>query len=213
VPDLILEVARFRRWADEHYPVGNRFGEWECDYPDWGSLYMAVLGLVSSRRFQDWSEVEMGAVLYAVARDNEMQHLASEIRSHPGLLFGLAKIAAECGEPDAKWQLAEELGQLGQCDQETEALLVTLASDADEYVRRRSLQALARLHSQRVEELAMKEWHRPDENQQWARMNVLRCLHRVRSSLLEPLIVDAERDERPYLADFAKSVRQGDVKD
>jgi HEAT repeat protein len=212
VPDLILEVARFRRWADD-FPIENRSPEWECDYPDWRSLYEAVLGLVSSRPFQHWSEVELEAVLYAVARDNEIQHLAREIRSYPELLFALAKIAAECGEPDAKWQLAEELGQLGQCGQETEMLLVTLASDADEYVRRRSLHALARLRSQRVEELAMKEWHRPDENQQWARINVLSCLHRVRSSLLEPLIVDAERDERPHLADFAKRVRQGDVKD
>ena len=112
-----------------------------------------------------------------------------------------------------KWQLAEELGQLGRADRETEDILVILASDADEYVRRRSLQALARLRFPKFEELASKEWDRADENQQWARMNVLWCLHRVGSPLLERFLADAEQDERPYLSDFAQEVRQGRIRD
>jgi hypothetical protein len=210
VSELKVEIDRFRLWADAQ---PGRFGEWECDYPDWGPLYEAVLLFVTTQPFQKWSTVELNAVLYAVARDNECQHLAWEIRHNPELLLSLAKAAADCGEPDAKWQLAEELGQLGQGGREVELVLLTLASDADEYVRRRSLQALARLRSPAVEQLALAEWHRPDEHQQWVRMNVLWCLHRVGSSLLEPLLLEAERDDRPYLCAYAKRVRQGKVDD
>jgi hypothetical protein len=137
VSDLMLEVARFRLWADA-YPVDRRSGEWECDYPDWGSLYEAVLGFVSARLFQDWSSEELRAVLYAVARDNEMQHLAREIRCHPELLLRLASSAAEFGERDAKWQLAEELGHLGQRDRELERLLVHLARSGTDRTRTNS---------------------------------------------------------------------------
>lgn len=212
MPELTLEIDRFRLWADAQ-PVNRRSGEWECNYPDWNPLYEVVLLFVTTHPFHEWSSEELAAVLYAVARDNECQVLAREIRYDPEMLLSLAKAAADCGEPDAKWQLAEDPGQLGHGGREVEQVLVTLACDADEYVRRRSLRALARLRSPAVEKLAWAEWHRADENQQWARMMVLWCLHRIGSSLLEPLLGEAERDDRPDLCSYAKRVRQGEVDD
>jgi len=208
---MLAEVARFRLWADD-YPVDRRTAEWECDYPAWGLLYDATVQFVSARPMAAWSAEELEAVLYTIARDNEMQYLSREIRERrPDTLLSLALAAVERGEPDAKWQLAEELGHLGKARREAERLLLILARDADEYVRRRSLGSLARLDSAAVEELALAEWHREGDNQQWSRMNALWSLQRVGSPRLEALLAEAEQDERSYLSGYAGRVRRGQV--
>jgi 3-methyladenine DNA glycosylase AlkC len=209
--ELLTEVDRFKKWADA-YPPGPRSGEWECDYPDWEPLYAAVLELLDCRPVAAWSAEETQAVLYALARDNEIQYLAREIRRrHPATLIRLAQEATRTGEPDAKWQLAEELGRLQSDGSQAEQILLQLVRDEDEYVRRRALQALARLGSSAVEELALRAWQRPHEHQQWMRMAVLWSLHRIGSPLLAGLLEDAEKDSRAYLRDFAGRVRQGQV--
>jgi hypothetical protein len=187
-----------------------RTGEWECDYDSWPSLYDAVLGFVASRPLDSWSADELEAVLYAIARDNEMQHIAGEIRRrHPELILPLADVAIRTGERDDRWQLAEELGQLGRSGGEEERLLLMLARDEHEYVRRRALGALTRLGSPLVEELALEAWHRPDKDQEWARMMALECLHSVGSPHLKPLLAEAERNARQYLRGFAEGLRRG----
>jgi HEAT repeat protein len=98
---------------------------------------------------------------------------------------------------------------LGDEGDEANRLLLILARDEHEYVRRRALGALARLGSSAVEPLAREAWHRPDEHQEWARMMALDCLHRIGSPHLEPFLAEAERDERQHLRDFAKRIRQG----
>lgn len=212
MPDLLTEVARFRGWAADNYPPDQRNGEWECDYEQWGPLHEAVLAFVTARPLSSWSDEELRAVLYAVARDNEIQHLAREIRRrHPDLLVGLARAAVAVGERDDRWQLAEELGHLDRPGGEVEGVLLQLARDEDEYVRRRALGALLRLGSSAVEQLALEAWHRPDPDQEWARMMALACLFKVGSPHLEPLLAEAERDGRPYLSGYAERVRRGQV--
>lgn len=203
--DLLTEVREFRAWADT-YPHAVRTGEWECDYKAWGGLYEAVLQFVAARPFGSWSPEELRAVLYAIARDNEMQHLAREIRKrHSELLLPLARAALGIGERDDRWQLAVELGSVGLG---AEQVLLEMARDEHEYVRRRALESLARVGSPAFEELALAAWHRPDEDQEHARMMVLHCLGEIGSPMLEPLLADAERDGRQYLRGFAEGIRQ-----
>jgi HEAT repeat protein len=209
--ELLTEVNRFKKWADA-YPPGPRSGEWECNYPDWEPLHAAVLEFLNCRPVVAWSAQEREAVLYTLARDNEIQYLAREIRKRgPATLLRLAQEATRTGEGDAKWQLAEQLGQLQTDGSAAEPILLQLAGDENEYVRRRALMALARLGSSAVEELGLREWQRPHEDQQWMRMAVLWSLHRVGSPLLPGLLEEAERDSRTYLRDFAERVRQGQV--
>jgi hypothetical protein len=209
VADLIAEVGRFRTWASS-YPPSSRSGEWECDYGHWNDLYDAVLGHVAARPPVAWSDEELQAVLYALARDNESEHLAEQIGlRHPATLVVLAEAALILGEPDARWQLAEQLGHLGHEGNEAERLLLSFASDETEYVRRRALGALVRVGSPAVERLALDAWNRQDEYSEWARMMALDCLHRIGSPHLERLRAEAEQDERQHLRDFAKRIRQG----
>ena len=209
--DLMNEVGRFQKWADA-YPPERRSGEWECDYEEWPSFYDAVSGFMANRPFESWSTEEVRAVLFALARDNEIQHIAGEIRRrHPDMLLPLTRAAIEVGEPDDRWQLAEELGQLGRAGGAEEEILLVLAHDEAEYVRRRALGSLARLASPAVESLALEAWHRPDPQQEWARMMALWCLHRVGSPQLQQLLADAEQDPRQHLRGYAERVRRGEV--
>lgn len=205
---LTVEVGRFRTWADG-YPAARRSGEWECDYEAWPALYDAVLGFVARQPFEAWSEADLRDVLYAIARDNETQHLAREIRErHPELLPPLVRAAMAQGERDDRWQLAVELGHAGGAD--AEALLLELAADPHEYVRRMALQSLTHLRSPAAERLALEAWHRPGPDQEWARMMALWSLNELESPRLASLLEDAERDERQYLRGYAERMRRGD---
>jgi HEAT repeat protein len=208
--DLITEVNRFRVWAETASPAPERSGDWECGYEDWQTLYDTVLKFVASRPLASWSDVELQAVLYAIARDNESQCLASDIRQeHPELVPPLARAALQIGEKDDRWQLAVELGKLG-ASAEVEQLLLELASDNCEYVRRQALRSLLMVGSPAVESLALAAWRRPDEHQEWARMMALFCLNTIASPHLESLLAEAERDTRQYLRGYAERIRRGD---
>jgi len=212
-PKLKEEVARFREWT-QTYPTEEHFGEWECDYPDWEPLYRAVLDFVGSIPPAYWTPEEWDGVLYAIARDNEDGYLAESIgEQHPQIIAPLAAAALEQGEAQARWQFAVELGKSGQLSAPVESLLLRMAGDADEYVRRRALMELARLQSPLTEELALAAWQQPHENQQWARMAALWSLNRIHSPLLERLMIEAEADDRSYLSAYALQLRRGEMEE
>lgn len=208
--DLMVAVDRFREWAATN-PITGGYGEWECDYPEWPALHDAVLHFVANHPFDAWEPAERAQVLYAIARDNEIQYLAREIRKrHPGLLQPLARAALEVGECDDRWQLAVELGWLGE---ESEALLLTMVRDENEYVRRMALQSLLRIGSAAVEERALAMWHKLDAAQEWSRMMALYCLHSIDSPQLQELLAAAEADEREHLRAYAGRIRRGESLD
>ncbi|MCW3051984.1 MAG: hypothetical protein JWN14_1154 [Chthonomonadales bacterium] len=207
---LLSEVALFQQWAEATFPKGG-FGEGEWEYPAWDRFWPAVLEFVAACPFSSWSQEELKAVLYALARDHEDEIIADELREKfPDVLLPLTRAAIEFGEKDARWQLAHQLGQLDATGGEPEQMLLALAHDEEEYVRRRALQALARRGSAAVEPLALEMWEREDPHQEWSRMMALSCLQRVGSQKLEPLLTEAERDVRPYLRARAEKIRRGE---
>ena len=210
--NLFNQVQDFKQWASNYFPE-NRFGEWELDYPDWECLYKVVLDFLATHQsINEWSTEDIDLVLYALARDNECQHIASQLcECYPDTLIQLAMLSIKLGEPDAKWQLAQELGQVQLETEKIEIILVELAHDSDEYVRRQALMALARIKSGFTEDLVLKSWHQPHENQAWSRMAVLYCLNEINSSHFESLRLEAELDSRPHLSEYAKKARQETV--
>ena len=103
------EVNKFKNWAN-HFPQQERLGEWECNYEDWDSLYRAVLEFLSSSKEGEWTDSEISNLLYAIARDNEMEYLAKELARDTDKLLKLTFHAIQSSESDAKWQLAVQLG-------------------------------------------------------------------------------------------------------
>jgi HEAT repeat protein len=213
--NLRREIAKFRSWAVAEFgkePTDG--GEWECNYDGWPPLHAAVLDFVESAgSVTSWSKEDLAAVLYAIARDNEIEHLTRELRtsSRPAIIYELTAAAIEEAERDTKWQLAEAIGRMTDKDPRAEPLLEKLAHDEDEYVRRRSLSALARIGSSLTERLALETWDRPDLDQEHARMMVLWCLLRIQSPHLESKLQEAEADPRQYLQAYAAKVRRREV--
>ncbi|UOF14247.1 HEAT repeat domain-containing protein [Lysobacter capsici] len=205
--DLKSETGRFRHWADG---LAMHDGQWECVYEAWPAWYEAVLGWVGERAGRAAPEADIGQVLYAIARDRDTQYLVREIRKrHPDALVWLTRAALVQGEAEARWQLAVELGRLPRGD-EAEGLLLALADDDDEYVRRRAIRSLASLGVQAAEALVCGEWQRADENQEWARMSALECLRELKSPRLAALLADALQGSLPHLRQYAQRLREQD---
>ena len=202
-PDSLQEqVDRFKEWAST-YPVHQRSGEWECDYEHWDSLWVAAIAVLESLAPDAWTQKCRANLLYAIARDNEMEHLADELSGKTDALLELTRSAIGSSEPDAKWQLAVQLGTLSTNKMEAETLLLRLVDDEDEYVSRRSLLALGKLKSVHAERLAEKAWLTGHEYQRIAALWVLKD---VASSKLAEYVRLAEEDGRKYVIQNAQDV-------
>lgn len=196
---LINEVERFRRWTDA-YPEAERLGEWELLYKRWPQVYGAHWQLLATAPCRQWSPGLADAVLYAIARDNETSTMIYDLARDPENLLCLAPRAVEVGERNAKWQFAMVLGRLQAQPERAIPLLLTLAHDDDEYVRRRALVALADIGSPLVEELVAGAWASGNEYQRTA---VLYALNAIHSPMLAEYMRAAEVDGDALLIDFA----------
>jgi len=198
---LIKAVERFRQWADSTFS-GQKNGEWECEYEEWGDLYDSVRAVLRTE-IEGWNDLTKQLLIYAIARDNEVGLICDELTEEQLMVLSAASMSSD--ERDAKWQFAEHLGKHPLTNQR-EKLLLELAVDADENVRRRSLMALADTGSGRAEQLAITAWHSGEEYQQMA------CLHalwRINSPLLPRYLEPAEQDTRRFLKGMAERIRNG----
>ena len=194
------EVEKFKAWATS-YPPNQRTGEWECDYQQWQSLWAAAIAVLEFIPASAWSKKCCENLLYVVARDNEMEHIADELAGRPGALLKLARLAIESSERDAKWQLAVQLGALATDRVEAEALLLRLVHDQDEYVSRRSLLALGTLKSVHAESLAERVWLTGHEYQRIAALWVLK---EVAPGKLNQYVRLAKEDGRKFIVENAQ---------
>jgi hypothetical protein len=198
---FLSEVARFKAWAAS-LPPGPRNGEWECDDEHWSELRVAFEAFLGERTPEQWTAEETEAVLYAVARDNEVEIVAQAMSQFPGHLLAAARASVGSAEPDAKWQLAEVLTET--VPEQAHAILEVLSSDGDEYVRRRVLLLLGRLRSPLVEALVDRAWETGNEYQ---RIAALYALHDLGSARLQDFLSRAEADGRKHLVENARKFR------
>ena len=197
--DFLASVERFRTWAAT---TVHEAAEWEFYYPSWSELYSSWEALLELGGLEHWNTELVDSALYAIARDNEAEMMADMIP--PEALTRLAKLAIPGSEPDAKWQLAEQLGAVATSH--SEALLLQLAADTEEYVRRRALQSLARLKSNKVTEIALREWAR-DEGAGNSRNNALCALHEVGSPAFGKLLEEALASKNDLVRNRAEQLR------
>lgn len=194
------EVERFKEWA-ALYPIHQRTGEWECDYGQWQPLWAAAIAVLESLPPSAWTEKCCANLLYAIARDNEVESIAGALEGKPDALLELARLAIESSERDAKWQLAARLGPLAADKLEAEMLLLRLVDDEDEYVSRRSLLALGAMKSVHAEPLAERAWLTGHEYQRIAALWVLKD---VAPSKLAQYVRLAREDGRKFIVENAQ---------
>jgi hypothetical protein len=197
--ELAAAVRQFRAWADEKF-ASHRGGEWETEYPNWESLYIAANAVLRADS-GDWDDETKELLLYSIARDNEVELLAENLVEKQVNL--LASYSLNSNERDAKWELAEQMRRF-PLTAERERLLLAYAQDADEYVRRCALMVLADLGSVSAEKLAFRAWESGEEYQ---RMACLHALCRLNSSALPKYLGMAEEDGREHVRGLAEKVR------
>ncbi|MGA0531628.1 HEAT repeat domain-containing protein [Hansschlegelia sp. KR7-227] len=173
----VLEgVEAFRQWAsvwNSQRPPDEPAGEWETFYDDWPALNTAVIRLLQASSPAQWDAPLIEALLYAIARDNEMECIKQDLVGSPSHLIALAGHAVNCDDPDARWQLADALGSPDLSDEQVEPLLERFVHDDDEYVSRRALLALSARRSPKTEQLAVRAWETGHEYQRMVALDVL----------------------------------------
>lgn len=204
---LFIEIDKFDHWAQSQYdiPQDDIGGEWECNYEHWDKICTAFERFILNTDPKLWTKKEKERLLYIIARDNELEDLVS-ILSEQALII-LTEESILVGHRDDKWQLATQLYKLSD-KQLALAFLEDLVDDEDEYVNRRSLMELAKLHSDKIEIYANLFWTRNKygEMDEYQKMAVLHSLEAVNSKQLERYIEMAIDDGRPHLVKYAKGI-------
>lgn len=200
---LFTEIDAFELWADS-IPVNYRSGEWECDYMKWDDIYKSFHLFLNDVPCSTWTQEQTEAILYIIARDNEMEELARQVAEKQDVLFLLSKQSFEHGESDVKWQLASKLS-LCKDKAKAEELLLQYVQDENEYVNRRALMTLAKTGSKQTEKYCQLAWDRDiyGEMQEYQRIAVLHSLDTIHSVLLPKYIELAQKDGRKYLLMYA----------
>lgn len=197
-----VEAAQsLRMWAEA---ADRGSPEWETTYEAWPELTRAYIDVLDRCSPNDWDQELVDLLLYALARDNEAEVLKDELVARPDHLLALARAASPGGEADARWQIADALGQTAASDADVEPLLEGFLQDPDEYVSRRALSALARRGASQFDDWAIRAW---DTDHEYQRMAALDGLAARSSPLLGRYLDLAEADGREYLVGLAKSIR------
>lgn len=207
---FVEAVEGLRRWTDT-VPLNERRGSWDCDYDNWREVHATAITFLADIPFSEWTDAEIDAVLFALARDNECEILRDWIEKRGNeTVIAVADFAIAKGEQDARWQVAKALGKLVGLHG-VESRLLALVADTDEYVRRISLSSLALVGSARTEELAISTWNNAADDCPWTRMMALWALRQCKSSKYERHRLEAERSAVPYLSDYARKMRTGEI--
>lgn len=199
---LHREVEKFRAWA-LNYPVEERSGEWECGYEEWFTLNRSFAAYLDSHSPQEADGHAVSNLIYAVARDNEMEDLVSELAKRPEWLAFLLPYVLECDEPDTRWQFAVTLGDRVLPFIETEGALLRLVEDRHEYVSRMALQALGRIGSTHAESLCERAWA---TNHEYQIIMALWVLKEIGSPKLGAYLALAKEDGRKYVVSNAVEI-------
>lgn len=197
---LQKEVDRFRSWA-----VGREgsYGEWECDYTDWPSLWKAADDAIEYSPVTPLDDTDFLNLLYALGRDNEIEWIRKRLIRFPDLLRQLALRAV--GNPDDAigWQIAVSISEAKLPD--AASLLTPYLTDSNEYARRRSLLALASVDPTRAEEIAISNL---DDDYEYTRMAALSVLAAVGSVRVHAEAMRMLDDPDEYARAYAAKILQ-----
>jgi hypothetical protein len=199
--DIHRETNKFKEWA-KIYPDAKS-GEWECDYGSWDKYYKACIHLINNKAPKRLTDLEKSDLIYAIARDNELEHLIDKVAENETLLFSLCEASFIISENDAKWQFASRLGEVRNDVRYAEKLLLKFANDTNEYVSRRALLALSELGSSQTEECCIRAW---ETHHEYQRIAALSSLKTIESNMLSEYLNKAYKDGRKYLVAKAREI-------
>ncbi|WP_040952705.1 HEAT repeat domain-containing protein [Gorillibacterium massiliense] len=200
--ELKNEVSHFVNWSNS---VKHKVYEWEADYPDWSRVYTLIGKLLMSISFSDLTQEAKKDLLFLLARDNELEEIATQLAEYPDHIIPLSREGLSYPDSDARWQLAHYIWSYGNTFPEVEGILVEYYRDTDEYVRRRTLLALGYMKSCYAEQLALESWNTGLEYQRIAALDVL---HEINSIQINELLNEGEKDQLETVRNRAKTIKE-----
>ena len=206
VHPLFIEIDKFESWAEVMLSKPSTISaEWETDYPDWDAIEAHFKDFIRSLPSSRWNSNELSLLEYIIARDNECERLVEDLTDDA--LIALSEYALIHGEQDSKWQLANALPRIADT-QKAIGLIERYVNDAEEYVNRIALMALAKVDPQKAELYCEAHWIRNlyGDLDEYQRMAVLATLKEIGSPLLESYLKLAKEDGRPYLVNLASEL-------
>ena len=206
--NLFAEIQKFIDWADSNYDLPHdEIGyEWECDYPEWQSIYDAFVQFIRDTEAYEWSNEEQEKLLYIIARDNESEFISENLPEDA--LLKLTQTAVIKAPDDAKWQLIIQLHRL-QDKKAAFSYLEIFITDPHEYVVRRTLMEMAKMKHPRTEEYCQKLWDKNTygEMEEYQRIAILFSLHEIKSERLLYYLEQAKTGGGKYLVNAALKIK------
>lgn len=152
---LETELAKFWEWAGMTpgtYPENRGLGEWETEYTEWEALYKAAKEAVAQLNTEFNHDLAQQLV-YALAIDNESGQVLAMIEEKLESKLRFVKKAVNSNQPQAKWQIAELLGNVDVENRE-QILLNLINRNDDKYIKRRALMSLSKVNHPKAVEVA-----------------------------------------------------------
>ncbi|WP_242927274.1 HEAT repeat domain-containing protein [Pontibacter vulgaris] len=160
---LETELAKFWQWASmtpQTYNEERGLGEWEIDYPGWEALYKAADEVIEQLN-KEFNHDLAQQLVYALAINNESGTILQKVNDKLESMLRFVRKAIFSDQPQARWQIAELLGNTEVEDREK--LLVNLFNrDKDKYVIRRALMSLEKVNHTKAAEFAKNYVRDPD---------------------------------------------------
>ncbi|MBC5772608.1 hypothetical protein H8S95_00905 [Pontibacter sp. KCTC 32443] len=152
---LETELAKFWDWANmtpATYNEERGLGEWEAEYPGWEELHKAATEALEELN-KEFNHDLAQLLVYALAIDNESGTILQKVDEKLESKLRFVKKVINSDQPQARWQIAELLGNSEVEDREQ--LLVNLINrDKDNYVIRRALMSLDKVNHAKAAEFA-----------------------------------------------------------
>ena len=213
---LLLEIRKFREWANAVYPGMNQNeipGEWETGYCLWKQIKEQFYIVLENSDPDVYTDSVLSELVYIIARDNEVEDLADCVCEHDKWFLRICELSLETQENETKWQLAARLDEAKDRIQACR-LLERFIMDEDEYVRRRALLVLPKLMPEKVEQYAVLFWNQDQygDRQEYQRMAILTMLLDVHSPLLPEYLNRAKEVGGTYLLQCVNQIQSAGLK-
>jgi HEAT repeat protein len=160
---LETELANFWEWAGmtpETYTEQRGVGEWEADYPGWDRLHKAAKEALEQLNLEFNHDLAQ-LLVYALAIDNEAGVVLKSVEEKLENKLRFVRKAVYSNQPQARWQMAELIGNM-EVEGGEKMLLHLINSEDDKYVKRRALMSLNKINRAKAVELAQKFLKDPD---------------------------------------------------
>lgn len=205
---LHFKVNQFKAWTKKNYPgfaEDNDNGEW-CFCDEFYDMYAYSLTIIRQIAANAATEQMIDDLLYVIARDNEREIIAEELKGHSAWFALLCRRSLDTGYINAQWQFAKHLPSCKDNDDFKEIIYAFLDT-GDEYTERMALRSLADIYPEQAERYAIEFWERNKyEYDEYQKIMVLHVLYQIHSPKLPHYLALAEASEYEYLRQNAETI-------